>query len=85
MLVTTISNFRANAKSFLEKARSNFEELIITTKEANYVVIEQNEYNALIETLYLMKDKEMMEALNSKDDNSTKYDSIDDAFEDLGI
>ncbi|MBB3696710.1 type II toxin-antitoxin system Phd/YefM family antitoxin [Flammeovirga yaeyamensis] len=84
MLVTSLSNFKKNTKSLLKSVKSNFEELIITTKEANYVVIEQNEYNALMETLYLMKDKEMMEALNSKDDKSTKYDSIGDAFEDLG-
>lgn len=53
MEVTTISNFRNNLKSYLNKVVDNFETLIINRgKEAGIVVMSLTEYNSLIATNY---------------------------------
>lgn len=90
MLITTITNFRSNAKSFLDKVLSNFEELTITTNNGNFVVITEEEYNSLKETEYILNNPKKMESINEsmKDfekGKSTKCNDINDTFDALGI
>jgi antitoxin YefM len=53
MIVTNISDFRKDIKNYLEKISKNFETLIINKgKDASYVIMSLEEYNALKSTNY---------------------------------
>ncbi len=51
MLVTTVSEFRKDIKSYLDKVVKNFETLIINRgKDSGIVVMSLDEYNSLMAT-----------------------------------
>ena len=69
MTTTTITNFRKNVYSIVENTVRFNEPVNITTKDGNAVMISEEEYLGLIETLYLtsvpgMKEK-LIEGLNT--------------------
>ena len=69
MTTTTITNFRKNVFSFVENTVRFNEPVNITTKDGNAVIISEEEYRSLVETLYLesapgMKEK-LMEGLHT--------------------
>jgi len=52
------SQARNNLRSIITQVCDNFEEFIITTKDKQSVIlISQNEYNSMKETLYLLSSK----------------------------
>ena len=53
MLNTNITNFRKNIFSLLEQTIKYNEPVNISTKEGNAVIISEEEYNGLMETVYL--------------------------------
>ncbi len=53
MLNTNITNFRKNIFKILEQTIKYNEPVNISTKEGNAVVLSEEEYNGMIETLYL--------------------------------
>lgn len=53
MLNTNITNFRKNIFSLLEQTIKFNEPVNISTKDGNAVIISEEDYNSLIETLYL--------------------------------
>jgi len=62
MTTTTITNFRANIYSMVENTIRYNDPVHITTKDGNAVMISEDEYRSLVETLSLtsipgMKDK----------------------------
>jgi antitoxin YefM len=70
MLTTTISDFRKDIKSYLDKVSKNFETLIINRgKDSGVVIISLEEYNSLCATQHEMsskKNEERLEAAISK-------------------
>lgn len=51
MLVTSVSDFRKDIKTYLDKVAKNFETLIINRgKDAGIVVMSLTEYNSLVAT-----------------------------------
>lgn len=51
MLIASISDFRKDIKSYLDKVAKNFETLIINRgKDEGIVIMSLNEYNALMAT-----------------------------------
>ena len=53
MVITSISDFRKNIKSYLDKVTKNFETLIINRgKDSGVVIMSLEEYNSLIATNY---------------------------------
>jgi len=51
MLTTTVSDFRKNIKTYLDKVVKNFETLIINRgKDAGIVIMSLEEYNSLMAT-----------------------------------
>ena len=68
MTTTTITNFRKNSFSMVENAIRFNEPVSITTKSGNAVLISEEEYNGLIETVYLsssgMKEK-LIDGMNT--------------------
>lgn len=69
MTTTTITNFRKNVYSMVENTILFNEPVKITTKDGNAVMISEEEYLGLIETLYLSSDpdmkKKLVEGLNT--------------------
>ena len=64
MLTTTISDFRKDIKSYLDKVSKNFETLIINRgKDSGVVIISLEEYNSLCATQHEMSSKKNEERL----------------------
>ena len=53
MLNTNITNFRKNIFSMLEQTIKYNEPVNINTKDGNAVVLSEEDYNGLMETLYI--------------------------------
>ncbi|MEI6287275.1 MAG: type II toxin-antitoxin system Phd/YefM family antitoxin [Bacillota bacterium] len=63
MLNTNATNFRKNIFSLLEQTIKYNEPVNISTKDGNAVVISEDDYNGLMETLYLCSIPGMREEL----------------------
>lgn len=63
MLNTNITNFRKNIFGMLEQTIKYNEPVNISTKDGNAVMISEEDYNGLIETLYLSSIPEMKEKI----------------------
>lgn len=53
MLNTNITNFRKNLFNMLEQTIKYNEPVNISTKDGNAVIISEEDYNSLVETLFL--------------------------------
>lgn len=63
MLNTNIANFRENICSLLEQTIKFNEPVSISTKDGNAIVISEEDYNGLMETLYFSSVPEMKEKI----------------------
>ena len=63
MTTTNITNFRKNAFNYVEQTIRYNEPLNISTKAGNAVVLSEEDYRGMIETLNLMSDSEMKRKL----------------------
>lgn len=63
MLNTNITNFRKNIFSLLEQTIKYNEPVNISTKDGNAVIISEEDYNSLMETLYLYSIPEQREKI----------------------
>jgi len=58
MLAVNYSNVRENLKTYCDIANNDFETIIITRKQGgNVVMISEDEYNNLMENLYIRSNK----------------------------
>ena len=81
MTNTNITNFRKNIYEMLENTIKFNEPLNISTKQGNAIVLSEEDYNSLMETLYIesipnLKD-EIIERANSKDEDFVKEEEVD--------
>lgn len=78
MITTTISSFRKDIKSYLDKVIENFETLIINRGKDNGVVIMSlDEYNSLFATQHEMSSKANEKRLDSAIEKLKKGSSFD--------
>ncbi|MGN0906203.1 MAG: type II toxin-antitoxin system Phd/YefM family antitoxin [Bullifex sp.] len=63
MLNTNVTNFRKNIFSILEQTIKHNEPVTITTKEGNAVIISEEDYISLMETLHLYSIPEQREKI----------------------
>lgn len=63
MVNTNATNFRKNIFNILENIIKYNEPVNITTKDGNAVILSEEDYNALIETLYLTSIPTMKEKI----------------------
>ena len=63
MTSTNITNFRKNLFEYVNQAVSYNDIINVTTKDGNVVIMSEEEYNGLIETLALKSVPEMKERL----------------------
>ena len=54
MTNTNVTNFRKNIYELLKQAIKYNEPINISTKDGNAVVLSEDEYNGLVDTLYLL-------------------------------
>jgi len=66
MLTTSVSSFRKDIKSYIDKVINNFETLIINRgKDSGIVVISLEEYNSLMATQHELSSKKNEKRLDS--------------------
>lgn len=63
MLNTTVTNFRKDIFNMLDQTIKFNEPVNISTKSGNAVVLSEDEYNGIVETLYLYSVPELKEQL----------------------
>lgn len=64
MIAANYTNVRANLKSYMEKAKNDYETIVITSKDGNVIMISEEEYNNMQENLFIMSNPAMVERLN---------------------
>jgi len=79
MTTTSVTNFRANIKQYLDAVINDCQEVIINRGRESAVLISLDEYNSLKETEYLMSSKEMEKAIlkGMEDVKSGNYEEVD--------
>ncbi len=78
---TNVTNFRKNLFNILEQTIKYNEPVNISTKDGNAVIISEEDYNGLMETLYLcsisnMREK-IMSSINTSVDECVAEDEVD--------
>lgn len=63
MLNTTVTNFRKDIYNLLEQTIKFNEPVNVSTKNGNAVVLSEDEYNGMVETLYLYSVPELKDQL----------------------
>lgn len=69
MYNTNITNARANLYNLVNMAIDDSEVININTKNGNALLISEDDYNSLLETIYIMQDKETMKAIKKSKEN----------------
>ena len=64
MIAANYSNVRANLKSYMDKAKNDYEKIVITSKDGNVVLMSEEEYNNMVENLFIMSNPAMIQRLN---------------------
>ena len=66
MIITSVSDFRKDIKSYLDRVSKNFETLIINRgKDSGIVMMSLDEYNSLMATSYELSSKTNEQRLDS--------------------
>lgn len=63
MAVTNISVLRKNLFSSIENVIEYNDSITVSTKNGNAVIISEAEYNAMLETIYLVSQKSLVEKI----------------------
>ena len=73
MAVTNISILRANLFSSIDNVIEYNDSITVNTKKGNAVIISEAEYNAMLETIYLVSQKGLVEKIKEgeKEDSSS--------------
>lgn len=78
MINTNITNFRKNIYSVLEQTIKFNEPVNISTKDGNAVVLSEEDYNSLIDTLYISSNAktkmEILDGMNEPLSDGEEYD-----------
>lgn len=81
MTNTNVTNFRKNIYELLKQTIKYNEPLNISTKDGNAVIISEDDYNSLIETLYISSipelKKDILEGLKEPIENCINEDDVE--------
>lgn len=76
-----VTNFRKEIYELLEQTIKYNEPINISTKNGNAIVLSEEDYNSLIETIYLSSipglKEEIIKRVNSKDKEFVSEDEVD--------
>ena len=70
MTTIHISNFRKNLVSTLKGVIDFDEPVTITTNKGNIVIVSESSYNSMVESLYLTKQKGLVEKIKEGENES---------------
>lgn len=81
MITLSVSNLRKDIYNVLNQTIKYNEPVHVNTKEGNAVIVSEQDYNSLIETLYIssilgMKES-LIEAKNAPDDDFVDVDEVE--------
>lgn len=78
MSVTNATALRKNLFGTIENVAAYNETVTITSKSGNVVMISESDYNALMETVYLMSNPTFMEGYKeAKEQDRSTYEKLD--------
>ena len=81
MTNTNVTNFRKDIYEMLKQAIQFNEPINISTKYGNAIVLSEEDYNSLMETLYIESipglKEEILEAANSPEDEFVSEDEVE--------
>lgn len=81
MTNTNVTNFRKDIYSLLDQVLKYNEPINISTKNGNAIVLSEEDYNNLMETLYISSvpglKEEILERANSSDNDFVAEDEVD--------
>ena len=83
MIAANYTNFRANLKSYMDKAKNDYETIVVTSKDGNVVMLSEQEYNNILENLFIMSNPEMVRRLNESIKQLIDGKTVTFSFEDL--
>lgn len=88
MNTVTLNNVTLNLSELIAATISKQTETVIETKQGVVVMVEQNNWNSILETLRLLKDKKSLKALldghhERKKGKSPKGKTPEELFDDL--
>lgn len=81
MTNVNVTSFRENIYNMLENTIKYNEPINVSTKNGNAVILSEEDYNSLIETLYIESvsglKKEILERKNDSDEEFVNEDEVD--------
>ena len=83
MIAANYTNFRANLKSYMDKAKTDYETIVVTSKDGNVVVLSEEEYNNMKENLFIMSNQEMVKRLDKSIKEIVEGKTVTFSFDDL--
>lgn len=63
MTVTNVSTLKKNLSSYIDNVIEYNDSITVSTKNGNAVIISETEYNAMLETIYLVSQKGLVEKI----------------------
>lgn len=82
MTNTNATNFRQNIFEYLNQAILHNDIINVNTKNGNAILISEEEYNGMLETLYLNSIPNMVESIiSAKNEPLSEYEKYDQAEE----
>mgnify|MGYP001557608321 CR=1 FL=1 len=64
MITAKVSDYRSHLSTFHKKVISDHDPLLISGKDGNVVILPEDDYENLIETIYILRDKLTMKSLD---------------------
>ena len=83
MIAANYTNVRANLKSYMDKAKNDYETIVITSKDGNVVMLSEEEYNNMKENLFIMSNPTMVKRLNESIQQFIKGDVVEASLNDI--
>ncbi len=83
MIAANYTNVRANLKSYMDKAKNDYETIVITSKDGNVVMLSEEEYNNMKENLFIMSNPTMVKRLNESIQQFIKGDVVEVSLNDI--
>lgn len=87
MKATTVKKIKKDISSFIEQLNENHDPIIILGKNNNAVMLSEDDWSSLQETLYLLSNpnnsKKIIESINSAD--FVRFNSIEDLKSETGL
>ena len=63
MTVTNVSTLKKNLSSYIDNVIEHNDSITVSTKNGNAVIIAETEYNSMLETIYLVSQKGLVEKI----------------------